>query len=153
MHGTLNTCVDAWASSHPTIPTFRITESGFWHRDSDFFTVLTAYQNSGHTANGPTTSCGFSPGYRDRIKFTRSQHRGHPRRYWLDLKLEYTLPILQNYIDHTAVDPTEHRKDLLGLKQIIHTTHKFRLHLESVPTRTRACLKKHSPKLSCAWQP
>ena len=27
----------------------------------------------------------FSPGYKDRIKFTKSKHRGHPRPYWFDI--------------------------------------------------------------------
>ena len=30
----------------------------------------------------------FSPGYKDRIKFTKSKHRGHPSCYWLELTKE-----------------------------------------------------------------
>ena len=44
----------------------------------------------------------FSPGYKDSIKFTKSRHRGHPNRYWLELTVERALPIYHHYLDHTA---------------------------------------------------
>ena len=52
--------------------------------------------------------------------------------------------------DPTAEDPTEHHKDLLGLKQIVHSPPNFRLHLESVPMHNRPCSKRHVRKLRMA---
>ena len=33
----------------------------------------------------------FSPGCKDRIKYTKGLRRGHPQRYWLEINLEIAL--------------------------------------------------------------
>ena len=44
----------------------------------------------------------FSPGHKDRVKLTKSRHRGHPCRYWHELTVERALPIYHYYLDRTS---------------------------------------------------
>ena len=90
-----------------------------------------------------------SPGYKDKIKFTKFARRGHPERYWLEQVLEWILPVFQAHLDHTAPD---HRRDLLGLKQHLQIHPEYSLQLETAPTRSPDLFKRHAT-LGCAWQP
>ena len=74
----------------------------------------------------------FSPGYKDRVKFTKGTRRGHPQRYWLELVVAEALQVLKHYLEYNAL---EHRKDLLGLKQALTQYPDFSKHLETAPTR------------------
>ena len=92
----------------------------------------------------------FSPGYKDRVKFTKGTRRGHPQRYWLELATAEALQVLKHYLEYNAL---EHRKDLLGLKQALTQYPDFPLHLETAPTRQPELFKRFSQSLGCAWQP
>ena len=55
------------------------------------------------------------PGYKDRVKFTKSKNRGHPGCYWFELTVERALPIYHHYLDQTAPQQfRDFRRDLLG---------------------------------------
>ena len=54
----------------------------------------------------------LSPGYKDRVKFTKGNRKGHPQRYWLELITSDATRILAHYLEQTA---QEARRDLLGL--------------------------------------
>ena len=72
----------------------------------------------------------FSPGYKDRIKFSRSRHKGHPAPYCFNLVSTQAVHLLQTYPDHSAIP----RRDFLGVKQPTHTAPRFRWHLQTAPT-------------------
>ena len=96
----------------------------------------------------------FAPGYKDRVKFTKSRHRGHPSRYWYELTVERALPIYQQYLDHTA--PTrfrDYRRDFLGLKQLLKAYPAFQSHLVAAPTRQPELLRFLQCTVGSAWQP
>ena len=57
----------------------------------------------------------FSPGYKDRIKHSKSVHRGHPRPYWLDIISKQSVKLLHTFPDQSAI----HRRDFLGVKYLI----------------------------------
>ena len=92
----------------------------------------------------------FSPGYKDRVKYTKGKRRGHPQRYWLELVTNDATRILSQYLDQTA---QVGRRDLLGVKQQLDKDSSFKSHLETAPTRHTNLFPKHVQKLSCAWQP
>ena len=89
----------------------------------------------------------FSPGYKDRIKFTKSRHRGHPRPYWFGLVSNQAVHLLNTYPDHSAVP----RRDFLGVKQLTHTTPRFRWHLQTAPTRFAKEFKFLRRTVGGAW--
>ena len=45
----------------------------------------------------------FSPGYKDRIKFSKSKSRGHPARYWFELVAQEALRAYNSDLDHHAL--------------------------------------------------
>ena len=87
----------------------------------------------------------FSPGWKDRIKFTKGVRRGHPQRYWLERTEAHATKILK----HHPLD----RKDLLGLKQHLEKHPTFALYLETAPTRHTELFTTFAKSLGCAWQP
>ena len=76
----------------------------------------------------------FSPGYKDRIKFTKSKSRVHPARYWHDLVSQETLRAYHQYFNQHSINDV--RKDFWGPKQRINMHTKFGEYLMTVPTRT-----------------
>ena len=92
----------------------------------------------------------FSPGYKDRIKFTKSKSRGHPARYWYDLVSQETIRAYHQYLNQHSI--RDARKDFLGLKQRIHTDAKFGEYLTTAPTRTPQCFPLYRKTVGSAWQ-
>ena len=103
--------------------------------------------------NNPVHHVVYSPGCKDRIKFTKSSHRGHPQRYWLELNTEYALPVLKEYIRLNRINTEEQRQDFLGLKHLLNRDPLFLSFLESAPTRCPHLFKRHAKALACAWLP
>ena len=103
--------------------------------------------------NNPVHHVVYSPGCKDRIKFTKSSHRGHPQRYWLELSTEYALPVLKEYIRLNRINTEEQRQDFLGLKHLLNRDPLFLSFLESAPTRCPHLFKRHAKALACAWLP
>ena len=92
----------------------------------------------------------FSPGVKDRVKYTKGLRRGHPQRYWLELNTEIALPVLKAYAEYNAL---EYRYDILGIRQMLNNSPGFRKYLETAPTRQKCLLARHVKALGCAWQP
>ena len=92
----------------------------------------------------------FSPGCRDRVKFTKGTKRGHPQRYWLELITETALPVLKEYAEYAA---QEHRHDVLGIRQLLNKDTGFEEYLVTAPTRQKSFFARHVQHLGCAWQP
>ena len=92
-----------------------------------------------HRPLTPSTTSFFSPGYKDRIRFTKSARRGRSQRYWLQQLCEWILPVFQAHIDHAAPD---HRRELLGLKQYLQLHPEYSLQLQTAPTRSPALFKR-----------
>ena len=75
----------------------------------------------------------FSPGYKDRVKLTKSKHRGHPCRYSFELTVERAY---HHYLDHTATPRFRNfRRDFLRLKQVLQEYPAFVSLLVAAPTR------------------
>ena len=138
----------------------RITNKRVWHlagKPQLPSQILTSQQLKQLTVlmatppNDPTHHVVFAPGWKDRIKYTASNRRGHPQRYWYELNMEYALPVMHYYLDSKGI--TDHRRDALGFKHLVATTPPFRDFLESAPTRLPALFKRHAKHLQCAWQP
>ena len=104
--------------------------------------------------NDPIHHVIYSPGYKDRIKFTKSARRGHPSRYWFDMTSKHAVVYLNHYLDHSA-DPElqESRRDFLGVKHLLQRSPQFRVCLETAPTRNPELFKISSRTLSSARQP
>ena len=98
----------------------------------------------------PTHHVVFSPGIKDRVKFTKGLKRGHPQRYWLEVVEESALLVFNDYLRATN---QVHRSDLLGLKQYLTNNPEYALHLAAAPTRQPNIFKRHGKSLGCAWQP
>ena len=92
----------------------------------------------------------FSPGVKDRVKYTKGVRRGHPQRYWLELNVEIALPVLKAYAEYNAL---EYRHDILGIKQMLCNSPGFRKYLETPPTRQKGLLARRVKALGSAWQP
>ena len=92
----------------------------------------------------------FSPGCKDRIKYTKGLRRGRPQRYWLEIKLEIALPILKAYAEYTA---QEYRYDAIGLKHMLNRDKGFEAYLVTAPTRQKGLFARHVKQLGSAWQP
>ena len=92
----------------------------------------------------------FSPGCKDRIKYTKGLRRGHPQRYWLEINLEIALPILKAYAEYTA---QEYRHDVIGIEHMLNKDKGFEAYLVSAPTRQKGLLARHVKQLGSAWQP
>ena len=92
----------------------------------------------------------FSPGSKDRIKYTKELRRGHPQRYWLALNLEIPFPILQAYAEHTA---QELRRDAIGIPRMLNRGSGFAEYLVTAPTRQKGLCARHVKQLGSAWQP
>ena len=95
----------------------------------------------------------FSPGYKDRIKFTKSKSRGHPSRYWFELVSSEATRYLNHHIDHTARPrPEGYRRDFLGLKQHLSLDPTFGDRLTTAPTRAPSLFPLCQKTVGCAWQ-
>ena len=92
----------------------------------------------------------FSPGCKDRVKYTKGLRRGHPQRYWLELNMEIALPILKAYAEYTA---QEYRNDTIGLKHMLNKDSGFQAYLVTAPTRQKGLFARHVKQLGSAWQP
>ena len=90
----------------------------------------------------------FSPGYKDRIRHSKSAHRGHPRPYWFDIVSKQSVKLLQSFPDQSAI----HRRDFLGVKHLISRSPAFRLHLHTAPTREAGSFKVYRKTLASAWR-
>ena len=82
-------------------------------------------------ANAP---CGFSPGFTDRIKFTKSKSRGCLGGYWYELVSKEAVRYYQHRLDYHAMP--ERRRNVLGLKQFLSFDRTFGNTLTTAPTRT-----------------
>ena len=89
----------------------------------------------------------FSPGYKDRIKFTKSTSRGHPARYWYELVIQDALRAYHQDLDHHAIVD-----DFLGLKQRLNSDPKFGEYLMTAPTCTPHCFPLYRMTVGSAWQ-
>ena len=88
----------------------------------------------------------FVPGYKDRVKFTKSKSRGHPARYWFELVSKEAVRFRNHYLDYHALTG---RSDFLGLKQLLQNA------LSLVSTwqlRLRAERNIYSKTVGSAWQ-
>ena len=98
----------------------------------------------------------FSPGYKDRVKFTKSKSRGHPARYWFELVSSEAIRYLNHHIDHSAPPRTEgYRRDFLGplgLKQHLNLDPSFGDRLTTAPTRAPTLFPLYQKTVGCAWQ-
>ena len=74
----------------------------------------------------------FAPGYKDRVKFTKSKSRGHPARYWFGLVSKEAVRFLNHNLDYHALTG---RRDFLEIKQMLQKNPKFGEYLAIVPTR------------------
>ena len=92
----------------------------------------------------------FCPGYKDRIKFSKSKSRGHPARYWFELVVQEALRAYNSYLDHHALQNL--RGDFLGLKQLLQKDCKFGEYLMTAPTRTPSCFPLYRKTVGSAWQ-
>ena len=91
----------------------------------------------------------FAPGYKDRVKFTKSKSRGHPARYWFELVSKEAVRFLNHYLDYYALTG---RKDFLGLKQLLQKDPKFGEYLATAPTRGAQYFPMYSKTVGSAWQ-
>ena len=82
----------------------------------------------------------FSPGCKDRVKFTKGTKRGHPQQYWLELITETALLVLKEYAEYTA---QEHRHDVLGIRQMLNKDMRFKEYLVTAPTRQKRLFARH----------
>ena len=83
------------------------------------------------------------------IKFTKSRHRGHPARYWFELVSSYAIEYLHHYLDHSAHN--QHRRDFLGLKQMLQSSKLFGDRLITAPTRAPYIFQLYSKTVGSAW--
>ena len=157
MLGILGISVDVWVLKHRATQELLTKEFGTSQVNLSSPQILTSQQLKQLTVlmatppNDPIHHVVFAPGWKDRIKYTASNRRGHPQRYWYELNMEYALPVMHYYLDSKGI--TDHRRDALGFKQLVATTPPFRDFLESAPTRLPALFKRHAKHLQCAWQP
>ena len=91
----------------------------------------------------------FSPGLKDRVRFTKSAHRGHPRPYWYEIVSRQAIIVLNSYLDHSANRP-ESRRDFLGFKQILQDRD-FRRYLHAAPTRHIEIFQYFRRSIGSAW--
>ena len=91
----------------------------------------------------------FAPGYKDRVKFTKSKSRGHPARYWFELVSKEALRFLNHYLEYHALTGG---KDFLGLKQLLQKDPKFGEYLATAPTRGAQYFPMYSKTVGGAWQ-
>ena len=103
--------------------------------------------------NNPVHHVVYSPGFKDRVRFTKSSHRGHLTRYWLDLNTEYALPVLKEYMRVNSISTEDHRVGFLGLKHLLYKDPNFLSFPESAPTRCPHLFKRRARALACAWLP
>ena len=91
----------------------------------------------------------LSPGYKDRIKFIKSESRGHPARYWFELVSTDVARLLNRYLDYHAISG---RRDFPGLKQPINRDPKFGEYLATARTRGAQYFQMYSKTVGSAWQ-
>ena len=99
----------------------------------------------------PQHHVGFSPGYKDRIRFTKSAHRGHPKPYWFDVVNSQAMTVFQHFFDQPAQAQYDRSRDYLGyLRAFQNPT--FRCFLPSAPTRPSGIFPHLRKSIGCAWQ-
>ena len=95
----------------------------------------------------------FGPAYKDRIKNTKSKHRGNPRPYWLSVVHKHSLPILEDFLHTIPKDHPYQRRDPLGITQALKHHPKFKRHLETAPTRKASLFPSLRATVGSAWRP
>ena len=94
----------------------------------------------------------FAPAFKDRIRFTKSVHRGHPARYWFEVSTQ-ALEAMQHFISSTHdVALVGWRKDFLGLKQLFSYSPPFWRYLSTAPTRTPQVFQLFQKHVGGAWR-
>ena len=91
----------------------------------------------------------FSPGYKDRIRFSKSKSRGHPAKYWFELVSKQALIYHNHYLDHT---PQEFSRDIKGLARLSQKDPEYGSSLMTAPTRQPDLFQLYSKTIGSAWQ-
>ena len=89
----------------------------------------------------------FSPGYKDRIKCSKSRSTGHARQCWFDSKSKQAIKLAESF-DHPA-----QIQDSLGVQHVIHTHETSRSHLLAKPTRTVEPIEFLRRSVGGSWRP
>ena len=82
------------AAQKPVLPSQRIL--------SQQFKLLTKSMTT--PPSQPLHHVIFSPGYKDRIKFSKSKSRGHPAKYWFELVTKQALVFHHHHLDHSSAE-------------------------------------------------
>ena len=64
----------------------------------------------------------FSPGYKDRIKFSKSRSRGHPAKYWYELVTKQALIFHNRYL---LTNSAEVARDVRGIARLLQKDAKY----------------------------
>ena len=91
----------------------------------------------------------FSPGYKDRIRFSKSKSRGHPAKYWFELVSKQALIYHNHYLDHS---PQESSRDVKGLARLAQKDPDYGSSLMTAPTRQPDLFQLYSKTIGSAWQ-
>ena len=116
-----------WKAQKPVLPSQRIT--------SQQFKLLTKTMTT--PPSQPLHHVVFSPGYKDRIKFSKSKSRGHPAKYWFELVTKQALVFHNHHLDHSAAEST---RDVKGIARLLQKDSAYGSSLTTAPTRQRANL-------------
>ena len=91
----------------------------------------------------------FSPGYKDRIKFSKSKSRGHPAKYWYQLVTKEALIFHNHYLSTSTAEVT---KDVRGIARLLQKDANYGESLMTAPTRQPDLLQLYSRTVGIAWQ-
>ena len=91
----------------------------------------------------------FSPGYKDRIKFSKSKSRGHPAKYWYQLVTKEALVFHNQYLSASTAEVT---KDVRGIASLLQKDAKYGESLMTAPTRQPDLFQLYSRTVGSAWQ-
>ena len=129
-----------WKSAQkPVLPSQRIL--------SQQFKLLTKSMTT--PPSQPLHHVVFSPGYKDRIKFSKSQSRGHPAKYWFELVTKQDLVFHNHHLDQSAAKST---RDVKGIARLIQKDPAYGSSLMTAPTRQPSLLQLYSQTIGSAWQ-
>ena len=87
----------------------------------------------------------FSPGYQDRVRFSKSKSRGHLAKYRLELVTKQALIFHNQYLDHSDLEVT---RDIKGLARLVQKDGNYGSSLMTAPMRKRTARPSgaHGPK-------
>ena len=91
----------------------------------------------------------FSPGYKDRIKFSKSKSRGHPAKYWYQLVTKEALVFHNQYLSTSTAAVT---KDVRGIARLLQKDANYGESLMTAPTRQPNLFQLYSRTVGSAWQ-